>query len=76
MLPTQPGVLALIAQILGDGQISIASVLQKATNQAERTAEIVITTHPAREASVQRSLRVMADLDVVREVNSLLRIDE
>ena len=72
----QPGVLALIAQILGDGQISIASVLQKATNQAERTAEIVITTHPAREASVQRSLRVMADLDVVREVNSLLRIDE
>ena len=72
----QPGVLALIAQILGDGQISIASVLQKAVNQAEQTAEIVITTHPAREASVQKSLRTMADLDVVREVNNLLRIEE
>ncbi len=72
----QPGVLALIAQILGDGQISIASVLQQAVNQAEKTAEIVITTHPAQEASVQRSLRAMADLAVVREVNSLLRIEE
>ena len=72
----RPGVLAQIARILGDGQISIASVLQKDTNQAEQTAEIVITTHPAREASVQGSLRAMADLEVVREVNNLLRIEE
>jgi homoserine dehydrogenase len=72
----RPGVLAQIARILGDGQISIASVLQKDTNQAEQTAEIVITTHPAREASVQVSLRAMADLEVVREVNNLLRIEE
>ena len=72
----QPGVLAQIARILGDGQISIASVLQKDTNQVEQTAEIVITTHPAREASVQESLRLMAGLDVVREVKNLLRIEE
>ena len=72
----QPGVLALIAQILGDGQISIASVLQKAADQAEQTAEIVITTHPSREASVQKSLRTMADLTVVRKVNNLLRIED
>ena len=72
----QPGVLAQIARILGDGHISIASVLQKDTNQVEQTAEIVITTHPAREASVQESLRLMAGLDVVREVKNLLRIEE
>ena len=72
----QPGVLAQIARILGDGHISIASVLQKDTNQAEQTAEIVITTHPAREASVQDSLGLMAGLDVVREVKNLLRIEE
>ena len=72
----QPGVLALIAQILGDGQISIASVLQKAADQAEQTAEIVITTHPSREAAVQKSLRAMADLTVIRKVNNLLRIED
>ena len=72
----QPGVLALIAQILGDGQISIASVLQKAADQTEQTAEIVITTHPSREASVQKSLRAMADLTVIKKVNNLLRIED
>ena len=72
----RPGVLAQIAKILGDGHISIASVLQKDTNQFEQTAEIVITTHPAREASVQESLRLMAGLEVVREVKNLLRIEE
>jgi homoserine dehydrogenase len=72
----RPGVLAQIARLLGDGEISIASVLQKDTNLAEQTAEIVITTHPAREASVQEALRSMANLEVVREVNSLLRIEE
>ena len=72
----QPGVLALIAQILGDGQISIASVLQKAADQTEQTAEIVITTHPSRESSVQKSLRAMADLTVIRKVNNLLRIED
>jgi homoserine dehydrogenase len=71
-----PGVLAQIARLLGDGEISIASVLQKDTNPAEQTAEIVITTHPAREASVQEALRSMANLEVVRGVNNLLRIEE
>jgi len=70
------GVLAQIARILGDGNISIASVLQKDSNPAEQTAEIVITTHPSREASVQEALRLVADLEVVREVKNLLRIEE
>ena len=72
----QSGVLAQIAQILGDGDISIAAVLQKDTNPVEQTAEIVITTHPSREASVQQSLRRVSELEVVREVSSLLRIEE
>ncbi len=72
----RPGVLAQIAHILGDVEISIASVLQKDTDPAEQTAEIVITTHPAKEASIQASLRSMANLEVVRGVNNLLRIEE
>jgi homoserine dehydrogenase len=72
----QPGVLAQIARILGDGNISLASVLQTDANPQEQTAEIVITTHPACEASLQEALAQVADLAVVREVGNLLRIEE
>jgi len=72
----RPGVLAQIAQVLGDGNISIASVIQKDANPDNSTAELVIITHPAREASVQESLRKVLQLNVVQEVNNLLRIEE
>ncbi len=71
----QPGVLALIAQILGQGQISIASVLQKGADQSAQTAELVIITHPSREDSVRKSILKIADLTVVKRVNNLLRIE-
>ena len=74
-LADQPGVLAQIARILGDGQISIASVLQKDTNPDNQTADIVITTHPAVESSVQNSLKQVVELEVVHAVNNLLRIE-
>jgi homoserine dehydrogenase len=70
------GVLAQVAKILGDGNISIASVLQKDADPVEQTAEVVITTHPAREASVQQALRLVEGLEVVRQVSNLLRIEE
>ena len=72
----RPGVFAQIGKVLGDGEISIASVLQKDTNQAEQTAEIVITTHPSIESSVQASLKALTELDVVRNVSNVLRIEE
>lgn len=71
-----PGVLAQIAQILGQQNISIAAVLQKDTDPATQTAEIVITTHPSIEAAVQQSLKLLADLPVVREISNLLRIED
>jgi homoserine dehydrogenase len=72
----RPGVLAQIARILGESHISIAAVVQKDTNLAEQTAELVITTHAAREAAVQGAMKAVAALDVVRRVNNLLRIEE
>ncbi|HIM38166.1 MAG TPA: homoserine dehydrogenase [Dehalococcoidia bacterium] len=72
----RPGVFAQIGKVLGDGEISIASVLQKDTNQVEQTAEIVITTHPSIESSVQASLKALTELDVVRNVSNVLRIEE
>ncbi|MBC8279532.1 MAG: ACT domain-containing protein, partial [Chloroflexi bacterium] len=71
----QPGVLAQISRILGDSSISIASVLQKDTFPEEQKAELVITTHPARDASVREALRLVAELDVVKQVSNMLRIE-
>ena len=71
-----PGVLAQIAQILGQQDISIAAVLQKDTDPAAQTAEIVITTHPSKESSVQKSLTLLEGLAVVREISNLLRIED
>ena len=71
-----PGVLAQIAQVLGDGQISIAVVLQRDTNPETQSAEIVITTHPAQEASVQKALEALAVLPQVNRVSNTIRIEE
>ena len=71
----QAGVLAQIARILGDGDISIATVIQKDTDPGSGTAQLVITTYPAREAAVQTALGAVAQLGVVASVNNLIRIE-
>ena len=70
------GVLAQIARILGEGEISIASVLQKDAEPETQSAEIVIMTHPAQESSVQKALLTIGGLEPVRRVGNLLRIEE
>ena len=70
------GVLAQIARVLGDEGISIASVLQKDADPDTQSAEIVIMTHPACEASVQSALLIIAALEPVRRVGNMLRIEE
>ena len=72
----QAGVLAQIARILGDGNISIATVIQKDTDPGSGTAQLVITTYPSREADVQTALAAVAQLGVVVSVNNLIRIEE
>jgi len=72
----QPGVLAQIATLLGEAQISIASVIQKETHVDAGTAELVIMTHEAREASVHQALAAVQKLDVVQEIGSFLRVEE
>jgi homoserine dehydrogenase len=72
----QPGVLAQIAARLGDARISIASVIQKEADAASKTAELVIMTHAAREASVQSAMREVDSLAVVQEIGNFLRVEE
>jgi homoserine dehydrogenase len=72
----QPGVLARIAQTFGDHRISIASCIQKETDVSAATAELVIVTHPAREADMQAAARALQKLDVLRELANLIRIED
>ncbi len=72
----KPGVLAGIARSFGDHDVSIASVIQKETDDAAQTAELVIVTHVAREASVQESLAQIQRLDEVKQVANLIRVED
>ena len=69
------GVLAQIAQVLGDNKISISSAIQEEADSATQTAEIVLMTHPAMESAAQKALTGLERLDVVREVSNLIRVE-
>lgn len=71
----QAGVLAQISKILGDKSISIASVLQKESDPATQTAEVVIMTHTARERAVQEALAEMQHLNAVKEISNFVRVE-
>jgi homoserine dehydrogenase len=71
----QPGVLAQIARVFGDNRISIYSAIQRETDSATQTAEIVIMTHPAREKAMQQALGNLAKLEVVREISNFIRVE-
>jgi len=72
----RPGALAQIAGCFGDNNVSMASVIQKETNEAAQTAEIVIMTHRAREADVQAAIQQVQSLDVVSEFGNFLRVQD
>jgi len=71
-----PGVLAKISKILGDHAISIASVIQKETDEKTGTAEIVIMTHPAQESALQKALQKTSGLKVVKEIGNFIRVED
>jgi homoserine dehydrogenase len=71
----RPGVLAQIARVLGDHQISIASCIQKEADLTAGSAELVIITHPARERDLQAALQALDALEVVREQAAMCRIE-
>jgi len=71
----RPGVLAQIAKVLGDQQISISSVIQKVADSVAQTAEIVIMTHPAQEEAMQLALDELTHLAAVSEISNFIRVE-
>jgi homoserine dehydrogenase len=72
----RPGVLAQIATVFGNNKISISSAIQPESDEKKKTAEIVIMTHPAREKAMQKALRELARLEVVKEINNFIRVED
>ena len=71
----RPGVLSKISAVMGDHKISISSVIQKESDPSDRSAEIVIMTHPATEKAVQDAIKVINKLKVVKEISNFIRVE-
>ena len=71
----RPGVLAQIARLFGEHEISIASFIQQETDEDAQIAEIVIMTHAAQERAVQTALSFIGQLAAVRDVGAVVRVE-
>lgn len=69
----KPGVLASIAFVLGDHEVSLASVIQKHT--IGQAAEIVLVTHQVLEKNLQEALKIIKELSTVNEVSNVIRVE-
>jgi len=70
----QPGVLAKIATILGQYNISIQSMLQPECHAAD-SVPIVLMTHAAREADINQALLKIDALDIIAQPTCLIRVE-
>ena len=70
----RPGVVAAVGQVFAEEGVSISSFIQKDAFSQEQTAELVVTTHPSLDASLQRARERMARLEPIRAVSSFLRV--
>jgi homoserine dehydrogenase len=70
----RPGVLSKVSGILGNFDISIKSVHQKG-RKTKGSVPIVMLTHLAKEADVQKALSEIMNLDVVNAKPVLIRIE-
>jgi homoserine dehydrogenase len=68
------GVLAALGQVFAEEGVSISSFIQKDAWVEDKTAEMVITTHPSPDASLQRARERIARLEPVHAVSSFLRV--
>jgi homoserine dehydrogenase len=74
MAQDRPGVLSRVAGILGDNDISIASVLQK-ERAASGAVPVVMMTHEARERDMQQALAAIDRLPAVALPTTMIRVE-
>ncbi len=67
----EPGVLATIAGLFGENNVSIESVIQEGRGD---NAELVLVTHEATENNLNKSIESIENLDSVSSVTSTIRV--
>jgi homoserine dehydrogenase len=70
----RPGVLAQLAGILGDHQISLRQVHQEGAEEPEKPVIVVMLTHIAAEAQVRAALAIIDNLPTVARKTCLIRL--
>jgi len=68
----EPGVLATIAQVFGDHEVSVESVIQQGRGAH---AELVMVFHPVREASFREALAKLGELAIVKSQPRPIRVE-
>jgi homoserine dehydrogenase len=71
----KPGVLARIAEVFASNGVSIETVTQAPRDDRDGSAYLVIATHEGREAALAQTIETVAQLDVIEEVMSVLRVE-
>jgi len=70
----QTGVLAALGQVFAEEGVSISSFIQKDAWVEEKTAELVVTTHPSPDAGLQRARARIEKVTAVHAVSSFIRV--
>ncbi|MGH3741674.1 MAG: ACT domain-containing protein, partial [Micromonosporaceae bacterium] len=66
------GVLATVATVFAEHGVSIQTVRQEGRDD---DALLVIVTHHATDAALRATIAALAELDIVREVASVMRVE-
>ncbi|NMA02131.1 MAG: homoserine dehydrogenase [Clostridia bacterium] len=70
----KPGVMASIASVFGNHDVSLASVIQKHRTQGK--AEIVIVTDIVKEKYLQDALQIIKGLSIIEEISAVIRVGD
>lgn len=71
----RPGVLAKIAKVFGDHQVSIQSMIQKQINSSD-SARLIFITHDTINENLNESIEKIKKLDVVSKVLNIIRVED
>ena len=66
------GVLAAVAQAFAEHDVSIQTVRQEGRGS---DAELVVVTHTATDAALSATVEALREMDIVREVSSVMRVE-
>jgi homoserine dehydrogenase len=71
----KPGVLANIASVFGEHDVSINSMIQKQVDDNSR-AKLIFITHQVANKDLYGSIKEIEKLDVVEDVRSIIRVED